>query len=352
MLKSLRLSATLTAIALLLMTGCSNENNPQNLVAAQNRAALKQAAPKSIPSPVPQNSSAQITESASPKLFQSDAYQDGLDAAEGAASIIKSAVSKDDWILVASQLEKAIALMQSVPQRSMNSLVAKQKATEYQSHLVKVQQKIANWQEVETATIELKVRKEIVDSCSAKETLAALVNFLEKHPEHINEPIPEYAPHTWTAFSALEMAVLENCQSYVRLLISMGANVDNNNFMGLTPLHLAWKKDVAAILIAQGADLNATAHLVTKGSNRKKNVDVWGGLTPLHWIALYKNEFVKKYIDEKADVKDILDTAEFLLVKGANVNARDRQNKTPLSYAKQKDFLEMIELLKRHGGVE
>jgi hypothetical protein len=148
MLKSLRLSAALSAIALLLITGCSNSNNPQVSIAAKNRAAIKQAAvPKTIPSPIPQNSSSQITEPASPKLFQSDdAYQDGLDAAEGASSIIQSAVSQDDWILVATQLEKAIALMQSVPQGSMNYLAAKQKVTEYQGHLAKVQQKIANSQ--------------------------------------------------------------------------------------------------------------------------------------------------------------------------------------------------------------
>lgn len=136
MLRSLRLSAILTAIAFLLITGCSNSNNSQ--------VSIKAAVPKTIPSPTPQNSFSQTTEPASSKLFQSDAYQDGLDAAEGASSI-KSAVSKDDWILVASQLEKAIALMQSVPQGSMNYLAAKQKVTEYQGHLAKVQQKIANW---------------------------------------------------------------------------------------------------------------------------------------------------------------------------------------------------------------
>jgi hypothetical protein len=134
MLRFLRLSAALSAIAFVSLAGCSNSNNPQVLIAA----------PKTIPSPIPQNSSSQITESSSPKLFQPDAYQDGLDAAEGASSIIQSAVSPDDWILVATQLKKAIALMQSVPQGSMNYLAAKQKTTEYQSHLAKVQQKIAN----------------------------------------------------------------------------------------------------------------------------------------------------------------------------------------------------------------
>jgi len=46
------------------------------------------------------------------------------------------------------------------------------------------------------------------------------------------------------------------------------------------------------------------------------------------------------------------DVAEFLLVKGANLNAREEKGKTPLEVAKEEGHKEIVELLRKHGAKE
>ena len=89
--------------------------------------------------------------------------------------------------------------------------------------------------------------------------------------------------------------------------------------MGWTPLGWAANKEIAELLIAKGADVNA------------KNV---GGLTPLHQAAL-------------SGRKEI---AELLIAKGADVNAETNDGKTPLDFAIGMDRTEIAALLRKHGG--
>ncbi|MEH2088388.1 ankyrin repeat domain-containing protein [Nostoc sp.] len=113
----------------------------------------------------------------------------------------------------------------------------------------------------------------------------------------------------------------------------MNADVNNVSSEGLRPLDFAYKKDIAALLIAKGANINAT--------NDK-------GLTALHYKAQTNTKEGKAHIY----LKDILETSEFLISKGANINAKDHNGKTPLAYAKSINFQEMIRLLKSYGGQE
>jgi hypothetical protein len=87
-----------------------------------------------------------------------------------------------------------------------------------------------------------------------------------------------------------------------------------------TPLHKAayWgRKEIAELLIAKGADVNA------------KEQD---GYTPLHWAA-------------RNGHKEI---AELLIAKGADVNAKADGGRTPLDMAKLHP--ETADLLRKHGG--
>ena len=72
---------------------------------------------------------------------QPDKFSEALDRGMGAAVITQSAVSKDDWNLIASEWQSAIQLLKAVPQSSPNYAMAQKKIPEYQRNLVIAQQK-------------------------------------------------------------------------------------------------------------------------------------------------------------------------------------------------------------------
>ena len=110
----------------------------------------------------------------------------------------------------------------------------------------------------------------------------------------------------------------------VQAELDKGVDVNAKDGFGRTPLYLAaenGRKQVAELLIAEGADVNA------------KN-----GFTPLHRAA-YKGH------------KEI---AELLIAKGADVNAKTNNGTTPLDRATMPnspfDTTETTGLLRKHGG--
>jgi predicted fused transcriptional regulator/phosphomethylpyrimidine kinase len=62
----------------------------------------------------------------------------------GAATIAQSAESKDDWNLVVSRWQNAIALLKTVPKSSPNYTKAQKKIPEYQRNLAYAQQQVKN----------------------------------------------------------------------------------------------------------------------------------------------------------------------------------------------------------------
>ena len=109
----------------------------------------------------------------------------------------------------------------------------------------------------------------------------------------------------------------------VQLLLSRGANVNEKNRMGWTPLHTAIRNRRLALiepLLAKGADINAT-------DNR--------GQTPL---------MAAVYISQK-------DAVELLIAKGADINIIAGGDNA-LSLAKKRRNTEIADLLVKHGATE
>ncbi len=93
-----------------------------------------------------------------------------------------------------------------------------------------------------------------------------------------------------------------------------------------TPLHMAAEgghREIVDLLIAKGADINATAG--------------WGdgvGWTPLHMAA---EEGHKKVV-------------ELLILKGADINVKNGDDRTPLDDAIKHKNAEIANILRKHGG--
>lgn len=68
-------------------------------------------------------------------LLQTDTFRKAVNQAMSAVKLTQSAKSPDDWKIVTSEWEAAIALMKTVPSSSPNYVVAQQKIIEYQKNI-------------------------------------------------------------------------------------------------------------------------------------------------------------------------------------------------------------------------
>ena len=138
------------------------------------------------------------------------------------------------------------------------------------------------------------------------------------------EPVSEVAPPANpTADRALFDAAKAGNIEAVKQYLTAGADLNlKKDLFGSTPLHsaaLKGRKEVAELLVSEGADVNT------------KNINGW---TPLHYAAV-------------VDHKEIV---ELLLASGADVNAKTDAGETPLDNAIKYKRTETADLLRKHGG--
>ncbi len=110
-------------------TGCSTNNSTNHQSNIDN-----------TPLVVLKNTPAAPTATLKPQKIEPNQFDIALDKASGALAISQSAQSPDDWGLVASQWNEAIALMKSVPASSPNKAIAQKKLVQYQQNLSYAQQ--------------------------------------------------------------------------------------------------------------------------------------------------------------------------------------------------------------------
>ena len=119
----------------------------------------------------------------------------------------------------------------------------------------------------------------------------------------------------------------------VKVLISMGANVNTKANGGLAPLHIAviWGNiEIVEILVSNGANVNISDD---------------NGFTPLHMAA---------FTDKTGQGRN-LDIAKVLVAKGANVNAKTNVNAkgesySPLHFARDAGNTAMVQYLSSMGA--
>jgi len=143
----------------------------------------------------------------------------------------------------------------------------------------------------------------------------------------------------------------------VKRFLANGTDVNVKNDDGLTPLMKAagWgEKEIAELLIAEGADVNAMSD----------------GLTTLHFaVELGEKGTAELLIEKGADVNAQCDgisplhssvwrgdkeITELLIAKGANVNSLNEDKGTPLDALSSKELegvtAKIAILLRKHGG--
>lgn len=101
-------------------------------------------APVSVPSPSETARSSQPPSAPIPDLAALQAtYNTALDKASSAKNISQAALTEDDWTLVVSRWQQAIALLKSLPTSAPSQPLAKNKLKEFEREFAMAQKKLA-----------------------------------------------------------------------------------------------------------------------------------------------------------------------------------------------------------------
>ena len=165
----------------------------------------------------------------------------------------------------------------------------------------------------------------------------------------------------WTPLHLVLQEVKPETHEIVKLLLEYGANVNVRTDGGSMPPHIAAQEgdfDILRDLIAKGADINAE---MSKGTPLMRAV-VNGHVDAVEFLCENgANTSFSKTLGTSALHLALArnpnyDIVHKLIKMGADVNAMDNNDDTPLALAVSEDNLELVELLlddgAEHGNVE
>jgi ankyrin repeat protein len=144
-------------------------------------------------------------------------------------------------------------------------------------------------------------------------------------------------------------AVMEGRHEIVRLLLSKGAKLDAMDDEGDTTLHLTWSKDIAMAVIDCGADIEAR----NKQGRTPLLTATANGSYEIVWLLLSKGAKPDAMDNEGNTALHLAtdeDIAMALIAGGANIEARNKQGRTPLLTATEKGRHEIVRLLLSKGA--
>jgi ankyrin repeat protein len=193
--------------------------------------------------------------------------------------------------------------------------------------------------------------------------LAAFLGNLQKVKDYLSDGT-QIDEQDMVGFTPLHYAVCGDHAEVVRFLLSKGANVNAKSANGWTPLWFVWPVEMAALLIANGADVKiadergqtALHGAVNRDNHRgdkalielllKHGADInakaastsagWPGWTPLHVAC-------------RNGAQDIV---QLLLARGADANAKTDKGETPIAVAQSNEQRRIVDLLRKHGARE
>jgi ankyrin repeat protein len=156
-------------------------------------------------------------------------------------------------------------------------------------------------------------------------------------------------------YTALHDAVEKDKIETAKVLVANSANMNTKNNRGEKPVHLAKSTSVALFLLQQNEETTTDESKWWTAAAGEHNVNVIAKLLPivdinyrdvdnkrtaLHWAV--------RGDDDKTEAATVK-TVELLLNKGATWDATDKDGRTALHHAVEKDKIETVTLLLDHG---
>jgi predicted aspartyl protease len=128
-------TAALATTALVNLTACSNPNNQATSFPNQ-QVTLVSTSVQAVEPPAPPKQAATSLQVQPPQpSLARDTYQQAIDLATGAMTISQSAVSREDWSLVANRWQTAINSLKAVTSKSPHYQTAQKKLSQYLPYL-------------------------------------------------------------------------------------------------------------------------------------------------------------------------------------------------------------------------